>query len=178
VDVLVIDEAAMCDDRDLTRLLAAAWKAGTKTVPVGDPQQLQAVGIGGVFAAIHRQVGGLTLTENRRQDDPLERRALEIWRAGNRPAALATWADGQHIHAGNDRDDTLATLLTHWAQARAGLVGGPHNELARMLVLAGTNADTATINTAARAIRRAAGEITGPDRTYALAGRHPHHRGR
>jgi len=170
VDVLVIDEAAMTDDRDLTMLLAAAWRAGAKTVAVGDPQQLQAVGIGGVFAAIHRQVGGLTLTENRRQDDPLERRALEIWRAGNRPEALQTWADGQHIHAGNDRDDTLAALLTHWAQARTGLPGGHHEELSRLLVLAGTNADAAAINTAARAIRRAAGEITGPERVFRLAG--------
>ena len=170
VDVLVIDEAAMCDDRDLTVLLAAAWKAGTKTVATGDPHQLQAIGIGGVFAAIHRQVGGLTLTENRRQEDPAERRALDLWRAGNRPGALATWADGQHIHAGNDRGDTLAALLTHWAQARAGLLGGPHEELAGLLVLAGTNADAAAINTAARAIRRASGEITGPDQVFRLAG--------
>jgi hypothetical protein len=170
VDVLVIDEAAMTDDRDVAALLSAAWKAGTKTVLAGDPQQLQAVGIGGIFPAIHRQVGGLTLTQNQRQDDPAERRALETWRAGNRPTALQTWAAGQHIHAGHDRDDTLAALLTHWAQVRAGLAGGPHEELARLLVLAGTNADVDAINTAARAIRRATGEITGAGCNYALAG--------
>jgi conjugative relaxase-like TrwC/TraI family protein len=170
VDVLVIDEAAMCDDRDLAALLAAARQAGTKTVAAGDPQQLQAVGIGGTFAAIHRQIGGLTLTENQRQDDPLERRALDTWRAGNHPQALQTWAEGQHIHAGHDRDDTLAALLTHWAHARQHLAGNPHEELAGLLVLAGTNADVDAINTAARAIRRAAGEITSPGQDYRLAG--------
>lgn len=54
---------------------------------LGDPKQLRAIGVGGGFAAIHRQVDGLVLRHNRRQRDPLERRALEMFRAGQRRQA-------------------------------------------------------------------------------------------
>ncbi|MER8237498.1 MobF family relaxase, partial [Streptomyces sp. NPDC094049] len=47
IDVLVLDEAAMCDDRSAARLLAEAARTGTKLIAIGDPLQLQAVGVGG-----------------------------------------------------------------------------------------------------------------------------------
>src|SRR5699024_11863491 len=44
IDVLVIDEGAMVDDRALARLLTAAETQGVKVVGIGDPKQLRAVG--------------------------------------------------------------------------------------------------------------------------------------
>uniref|UniRef100_UPI003EC0A858 AAA family ATPase n=1 Tax=Nonomuraea sp. bgisy094 TaxID=3413781 RepID=UPI003EC0A858 len=58
VDVLVVDEASMVDDRQMAALLAESARTGTKIVPIGDPLQLRAAGVGGGFAAIHRQVAG------------------------------------------------------------------------------------------------------------------------
>ncbi|MEV6866669.1 MobF family relaxase [Streptosporangium subroseum] len=169
VDVLVIDEAAMVDDRDLAVLLGEAQRTGTKVVAIGDPLQLRAVGVGGTFAAIHRQTGGLVLDENRRQRDPIERRALELWREGNRGEALHTFSQGGRVHAGRDATDTQAALLADWSSVRTGY-GEVHDELAAVLVLAGSNADTERINTAARAIRRQNGELAGPDELYRLPG--------
>ncbi|MFI6503719.1 MobF family relaxase [Nonomuraea typhae] len=173
VDVLVVDEAAMVDDRQLAALLREASHTGTKVVLIGDPLQLRAIGVGGAFAAIHRQVDGLVLTENRRQRDPLERRALALWRAGQRRTALHTWAEGGHVHAGDGADDTLARLIADWAHARRPYRGRSqpvHDELAGVLVLAGTNAAADRLNLAARAIRRELGELSGTDHWYGIAG--------
>ncbi|MFI6705376.1 MobF family relaxase [Nonomuraea sp. NPDC050478] len=174
VDVLVVDEAAMADDRQLATLLADAERHGTKVVLLGDPQQLRAIGVGGGFAAIHRQVDGLVLRHNRRQRDPLERRALELFRAGQRRQALHTWAGGGRVYAEAGADDTMARLIADWATARQPYrtAEGPsaHDELADLLVLAGTNEATHRLNLAARAIRRELGELSGPDRVYHLAG--------
>ncbi|RVU20808.1 hypothetical protein EOT10_25965 [Streptomyces antnestii] len=50
IDVLVLDEAVMTDDRSLAVLLTEAARTGTKVIGIGDPQQLQAIGPGGGFA--------------------------------------------------------------------------------------------------------------------------------
>ncbi|MFI6889939.1 MobF family relaxase [Streptosporangium canum] len=170
IDVLVVDEAAMVDDRALAILLREAERTGTKVILIGDPLQLRAVGVGGTFAAIHRQVEGLVLEENRRQVDPIERRALELWRAGDRGEALHTWSQGGRVHAGQDASDTLAALLADWQSARTPYRADVHDELAAVLVLAGSNADVERLNLAARAIRRESGELSGPDRLYRLPG--------
>ncbi|MEU0480914.1 MobF family relaxase [Streptosporangium sp. NPDC006013] len=169
VDVLVIDEAAMVDDRDLAALLTEAHRTGTKVVAIGDPLQLRAIGVGGTFAALHRQVDGLVLNENRRQRDPIERQALAQWRDGDRAEALLTWSRGGRVHAGRDATDTLAALLADWATLRVGY-RDVHDELAAVLVLAGTNAEADRLNAAARAIRREHGELSGPQVLYWLPG--------
>ncbi|MBT2234431.1 MobF family relaxase [Nonomuraea sp. NEAU-A123] len=174
VDVLVVDEAAMVDDRQLAALLDDAERHGTKVVLLGDPKQLRAVGVGGGFAAIHRQVDGLALRHNRRQRDPLERKALELFRAGQRRQALHTWAAGGRVRTEAGADDTMARLIADWAATRRPYLtnGGPqtHDELAGLLVLAGTNEAVNRLNLAARAIRRELCELSGPDRIYRLAG--------
>ncbi|MGV9386190.1 MobF family relaxase [Nonomuraea sp. NPDC003707] len=174
VDVLVVDEAAMVDDRELAALLGEAEQTGTKIVLIGDPLQLRAVGVGGGFRATHRQIAGLTLRENRRQRDPIERKAVELWRAEQRHEALRTWGEGGSVHAGRGAADTMARLVADWAAARepyrTGTPDAVHDELASVLVLAGTNAAVDRLNLAARAVRREQGEITGPDRVYRVAG--------
>ncbi|MER5627297.1 MobF family relaxase [Streptosporangium sp. NPDC002544] len=169
VDVLVIDEAAMADDRELAVLLGEAHRTGTKVVAIGDPLQLRAIGVGGAFAAIHRQVDGVVLDENRRQRDPIERQALQAWREGDREEALRTWNRGGRVHAGRDSSDTLAAMLTDWSRIRT-YAGEVHDELAAVLVLAGTNADVERLNAAARALRRRAGELSGTEVLYRLPG--------
>ncbi|MFI6522639.1 MobF family relaxase [Spirillospora sp. NPDC050679] len=168
-DVLVIDEAAMVDDRDLARLLTAAHDVGAKVVMVGDPQQLTAIGVGGTFAAVHRLVNGLELTENRRQRDHDERAALARWRTGDRDGALREWAQAGRVHAAPDRTGALQQMLADWATTRTGYAD-PHDELGAVMVLAGTRADVADLNTGVRRLRRLTGEITGQDKVFNAPG--------
>lgn len=49
VDVLVVDEATMVDDRAAAALLGEATRTGTKVVCIGDHLQLQAIGPGGWY---------------------------------------------------------------------------------------------------------------------------------
>ncbi|MFJ9846286.1 MobF family relaxase [Kitasatospora sp. NPDC101155] len=165
IDVLVVDEAAMADDRTLARLLAHAATTGTKVVLVGDEQQLQPIGIGGGFAAIHSVVQGLALTENRRQQTQVERDALAVWRTGGRSTALAQLADAGHVHATETGEQTTAEMLTAW-EAERHRWADPHDNLKHLLLLAGRNADVDALNTGARVIRRQAGEL-GDDTAFA-----------
>ncbi|MGX2994906.1 MobF family relaxase [Streptomyces sp. JNUCC 64] len=169
VDVLVVDEAAMCDDRDIAELLAHAATTGTKIIGVGDPKQLHSPGIGGSFAAIHKIVGGLSLTENFRQRDAIERRALALWRDDNRTEALRTFAGTGRVHALADKDEALAAMLTVWADKRAAHTDD-HTAVQQLLMLAATNEIVEELNVGARALRKASGAVTGPEHLFALAG--------
>ncbi|MCZ4118123.1 MobF family relaxase [Streptomyces sp. H39-S7] len=169
VDVLVVDEAAMCDDRDIAELLTHAATTGTKIVGIGDPKQLHSPGIGGSFAAVHHIVGGLKLTENFRQRDAIERRALELWRDDNRMEALRTFAGTGRVHALADKDATLAAMLTIWADKRAAHTDD-HTAVQQLLMLAATNEVVEELNIGARALRKESGDLTGPEHVYALPG--------
>ncbi|MCI3227173.1 MobF family relaxase, partial [Streptomyces sp. NP-1717] len=167
IDVMVIDEGVMTDDRTLAVLLAEAARTGTKVVSVGDPQQLQAIGAGGGFAEIHRLVGGHTLTTNRRQRDAGERAALAQWRTGpaGREKALTMLADGGRIHATDTADEARAQILSTWDVLRKQW-SDPHDLVSNLVVLATLNADVDKFNAGAQAVRRAAGEL-GDQYTYA-----------
>jgi hypothetical protein len=92
VDVLVLDEANLTDDRARARLYTAAQAAGTKLVEIGDPQQLRGVGCGSLFGRVHQLVDGAALTANRRQRDEDERAAIAAWREGRYGTALGSWS--------------------------------------------------------------------------------------
>ncbi|MEV7090118.1 MobF family relaxase [Streptomyces sp. NPDC093085] len=169
VDVLVVDEAAMCDDRDIAELLAHAAGTGTKVVGIGDPKQLHSPGIGGSFAAVHHLVGGLALSQNFRQKDAIERRALELWRDDNRVEALRAFVGTGRVHALADKDATLAAMLTLWADKRAAHTDD-HTAVRQLLMLAATNEIVEELNVGARALRKANGDLTGPEHVYALPG--------
>ncbi|MFC5895806.1 AAA family ATPase [Streptomyces ramulosus] len=170
VDVVVVDEAAMCDDRDVAKLLAHAAETGTKVVGIGDPKQLHSPGVGGHFSAVHHLVGGLALTENFRQQDAVERRALQLWRDDRRVDSLRTFAGTGRVHALADKDETLAAMLTMWIDKRAAYVDDDHTAVQQLLMLAATNEIVDELNLGARALRKANGDLAGPEHTYALAG--------
>ncbi|MFC9498409.1 MobF family relaxase [Streptomyces sp. NPDC056982] len=168
IDVLVLDEAVMTDDRSLAVLLTEAARTNTKVIGVGDPQQLQAIGPGGGFAEVHRLIDGETLTVNRRQKDAGERAALEIWRTGAREQALNVLADRGRVHATDSADDARRGMLTAWNEAR-GRWGDTYDMVDNLVVLAARNHDATLLNTGAQALRRAEGEL-GREHSYALPG--------
>ncbi|MET7649230.1 MobF family relaxase [Streptomyces sp. NPDC005426] len=169
VDVLVIDEATMVDDRAAAALMTEAARTGTQIIGIGDPIQLQAIGAGGWFREVHRLVGGLTLHENRRQEDAAERHALEVWRTGDHDQALRLLADRGRVHPTETADEARSQILTAWDELRRDRWPDTHDLIDELVVLAARNADVDALNTGAQQIRRAAGEL-GDEHTYALPG--------
>ncbi|MGX1956071.1 MobF family relaxase, partial [Streptomyces anulatus] len=169
VDVLVVDEATMVDDRAAEVLMREAARTGTKLIGIGDPLQLQAIGAGGWYREVHRLVGGLTLRENRRQEDAAERHALEVWRTGDHDQALRLLADRGRVHPTESADEARSQILTAWDELRRTRWPDTHDLLDKLVVLAARNSDVDALNLGAQQIRRAAGEL-GTERTYALPG--------
>lgn len=168
IDVLVVDEATMSNDRQAATLFTEAARTGTKIVAIGDPKQLQAIGPGGWFAEVHRLVGGLTLTENRRQRNDAERAALEVWRTGDHEQALRILADTGRVHATESAIEAHEQILTTWDELR-GRWTDPHDLIDSLTVLAARNTDVDLLNLGAQQIRRQRGEL-GAEHRYALSG--------
>jgi ATP-dependent exoDNAse (exonuclease V) alpha subunit len=168
IDVLVLDEASLTEDRDRAWLYAAAARTGTKLVEIGDPRQLRGVGCGSVFARVHELVAGPELTESRRQRDEDERAALAAWRAGRYGDALGSWSERGRLVATETPQQAASAMVGTWLGRRAG-APDPHTELRGLVMLAATNESVERLNDAAQAVRGALGEL-GPGRDYDLAG--------
>ncbi|WP_010361222.1 MobF family relaxase, partial [Streptomyces acidiscabies] len=169
IDVLVVDEAVMTDDRSAAKLLTEAARTGTQVLAIGDPKQLQAVGIGGWFEEVHRIVGGLTLDENRRQRDESERAALDIWRTGDHRKALEMLAAADRVHPAATADEARSQMLMAWDAMRADWPD-ELDLLDNLAVLAARNDDVDLLNAGAQEMRRQNGELGDTMHTFALPG--------
>ncbi|ASR00835.1 hypothetical protein CGL27_49155 (plasmid) [Streptomyces sp. 11-1-2] len=83
VDVLVVDEATMVDDRAAEVLMREAARTGTQIIGIGDPLQSRRSGPAAGSRRLTGWSAGSPCTENRRQEDAAERHALEVWRTGD-----------------------------------------------------------------------------------------------
>ncbi|MFD5328933.1 MobF family relaxase [Streptomyces sp. NPDC127092] len=169
IDVLVVDEAAMTDDRSAAKLLTEAARTGTQVLAIGDTKQLQAVGVGGWFREVHRLVGGLTLDENRRQRDDAERAALEVWRTGDHRQALELLAAAERVHPAATADEARSQMLMAWDKLRDQWPA-ELDLLENLAVLAARNSDVDLLNAGAQEMRRQNGELGDTMHTYALPG--------
>ena len=164
-DVLIVDEAAMVDRRDLARLATESVARGKKLVVVGDSEQLAAIGATGGFDTIYGHcrdhAAAARLFEVRRQQNAHEKRALEHWRARRYTDAI-----GEYLTAGNIRVvDTHSNALKLAAQLyrdRAG-DGDGLDRAKRVTLIAARNGDAAAVGYMSRAAARADGLLRGPD---------------
>lgn len=155
--VLLVDEA---ETRVLAPILAAVENANGKAVLIGDPHQLPAVGAGGLFAAIVDRQGAIELSENQRQRDDLERRALQAVREGRGRDYLAFAEQRGRLTVSNDPLESRTQLLADWwSHARTDLPG--------TVMLAHRRSDVAELNTLARALMRAEGQLGAQSLTAA-----------
>ncbi|MFL6140422.1 MAG: MobF family relaxase [Labedaea sp.] len=166
IDVLVVDEANLTNDRDRARLYQAAALTGTKIVEVGDPKQLRGVGVGSMFGYLHQALGGPRITENRRQRQADERAALTAYREGRYVEALHAWARLGGVVATETPDEAVAAMVGTWLGLRMG-APDPHTLTAGLVMLAATNDQVQRINDATQAVRAARAEL-GPDATFRL----------
>jgi len=152
--VVIVDEASMASTLDLDPLIAAAARAGTKVVLVGDPAQIGVVnGPGGMLAALAHAGHGAELAEIHRFSQRWERQASLALRHGQ-PDALTAYRGAGRLHHCPDSDAALDGVFAHWAAARAAGQDA--------LMLARTRLDVDALNQRARSAAVAAGQVTGP----------------
>ncbi len=174
--VVVLDEAGMVDTRRLARLLAHANAADAKVVLVGDDHQLPEIEAGGAFAALLRRLPAVVLTENRRQEDPIDRRTLAELRTGNAEAAVQRLVANGRIAIVDSAEAAREQMVRDWLAART------NGEDAVMLAV--RRVDVHELNRLARTQLIATGEVHDAgiddngrefavgDRVMALSNRH------
>ncbi|WP_338151222.1 AAA family ATPase [Nocardiopsis changdeensis] len=151
-------------------LVGEAERTGTKVVGIGDPAQLEAVGVGGTFAAVHTLVRGQTLTENRRQSDAVDQQALRAWLDGARESALAVWGRAGRVHAAKRAFEAHEAIARAWWADRAP-VEDRFQAVQDVLVLAARNSDVEELNHRMRVLARQGGHLAGDEERFALARR-------
>ena len=150
--VLIVDESGMADTRTLARVLERVERARGKAILVGDPAQLPAVGAGGLFAAIVDRHGAIELTDNHRQRDELERRALAALRAGDSHGYLTDAARRGRLVLANDPLEAKARLVADWWRAA-------HTDLPGNAMIAYRRHDVADLNAVGRSLMDAEGRL-------------------
>jgi conjugative relaxase-like TrwC/TraI family protein len=153
--VLVLDEAGMAADRDVSFLLDQARLAGTKEVMVGDDRQLGAVSVGGTMGALVERHGGIvhTFDQNVRQRNDAEREALAELRAGNVTRAVGFYVDQGRVTTERTRNEALDALVGQWAR---DVTSGKDAAM-----FAWRRANVAELNRLARERMAAEGQLTG-----------------
>jgi conjugative relaxase-like TrwC/TraI family protein len=149
--VLVVDEAAMLGTRKLAPLLEHAGRAGSKVVLVGDDRQFASIDAGGGFRALRLRLGASELTENRRQVQEWEQRAIEDVRAGQVEEAICAYAEHDRVQAFDARDDRDKAVLGDWWQA--------HQAGQQPVIYAHRRLQVDQLNRACQRLRAEAGQL-------------------
>lgn len=148
-DIVLVDEAPTMGTPDFYALVRAVDDAGAKLVFAGDSRQLASVARGGIFAELHRRLGGAELTEVHRLEHRWERDAAMAIRRQDVKGLDAYAAHGR-IHTG-DRSGMIEAAYSFWAD---GHLGG-HDTL----VVARTNEVVDELNRRAQQLLVALGRI-------------------
>jgi len=147
--VVILDEAGMARSDDLARLIEAVARSNAKLVLAGDPQQLGAVGPGGIFRTLVDDHGGNALETVRRFHRAWEAAASLRLRA--RDASILP----VYLRHGRIADGSKEQMIDHafraWKEAR--------EEGATTVVMAGDNATATEIALRCRADLVANGEV-------------------
>lgn len=152
--VLVLDEASMVSTSQMAKLVKEVRRAGAKLVLVGDKTQLQAIGPGGGFSAIAKEVGAADLSDIQRQREPWAREAVEQAAAGKTLDALREYAKRDLLHVADDHREAMRALVHQWT--KTGAAEAPEKNL----ILAGTRAEAIALNAIAQQARMERGALS------------------
>jgi conjugative relaxase-like TrwC/TraI family protein len=168
--VLIVDEAGMVGTRTLARLADHAHRSNAKLVLVGDDKQLPEIDAGGAFRGLAKRLGAVELRENRRQQDPEDRRILDAHRAGRPDELVQSLRRRGRIAVSPDVEQTRHALLSDWWQ------GAQAEGLENVAMIALRRSEVRGLNQLARSEMRAAGrlsdyELQVADRAFAVGDR-------
>ena len=172
-DMTVIhDEAALASTREQLNVLRAVERSGARLIEVGDPQQNQPVGAGGLWSRIEdatREAGAhVELTRNQRARDPADRRDQARFRGGQVEHAVRGYQERGRIHL--EREQPVAEDRALEAADRDRVSGR-----STIVIAQTSNSHLDELNARAQAIRLQHGELgedgmAVPGRPYELHG--------
>jgi Ti-type conjugative transfer relaxase TraA len=155
--VVMVDEAAMVDSRNMAMLTAHAYASGAKLILIGDDRQLSSIERGGMFGVLKDRYGAAVLAEVRRQQKNDDRRAAELMAEGNFHDALARYDTKGAIHWTRTQPEARAALVAQWAKDNAS------DPTRSRFVFAYTNADVDQLNRDIRQVRKETGQLEQQD---------------
>jgi conjugative relaxase-like TrwC/TraI family protein len=175
-DTTVIhDEAALASTREQLRLLDAVETSGARLIAVGDPQQNQPVGAGGLWGEIENAARGtdklVELTRNQRAHDPHDRHTQTLFRQGEIEVAIRNYAARDRVHLDPDQQRAEDHALEAAHEDRTA-------GKSTIVIAQTSNEHLDELNARAQAIREQSGQLgenqlTVPGRPYNLhAGDH------
>lgn len=138
-DMLLVDEAGMATTENLAALTEIARASGAVVRLIGDPHQLDAVGTGGLFAALCKASDPAELTDVMRfsHGNDTEQATASLRLRDGDPGAMDFYESREWVRGG-----TRSAMLTDAVEAYlADLTRGR-----RSLLLAPTNADVDSLN--------------------------------
>ena len=154
--LVLVDEAGMVGSRDLEAVLSAAQIAGAKVVLIGDRRQLASVAGASALRAVAEVVGrSAMLGEVRRQTVDWQRAASVVMARGDAEAGLRAYAAEHQVELVSGIEAARGRVIAAWTEQRSRHGGD-------VLIVTRRNADAAALNTRARAVLRAEGQL-GPD---------------
>jgi conjugative relaxase-like TrwC/TraI family protein len=156
---VIVDEAGMIGTHDLRTLVGLTRDNEWRLVLVGDPQQLQAVGRGGLFAELCRNGRVYHLEHVHRFTHAWEAEASLLLRDGD-PQALDSYEAHGRIIPGA-LDDHLDEIAQQWIDRYEGRE--------TVAVVASTNDHVDLLNAAIQDVRLVAGELD-PGTAVPIAG--------
>jgi Ti-type conjugative transfer relaxase TraA len=151
--VVVLDEAAMIDTRNLGRLAAHARATGAKLILIGDERQLSSIERGGMFGVLKGRHGAAELSEVRRQHADADRAAARLMAKGKFREALGRHNEKGGISWSATQSEAADALVMQWAKDHAA------DPAKSRFVFAYTNQDVGELNEAIRDLRIKSGDL-------------------
>jgi conjugative relaxase-like TrwC/TraI family protein len=114
--VVVMDEATLTPTPQFAAVIEYIERCEGKLVCVGDPRQIGAVGPGGVYGHLTNEVQTIVLTEIRRQQNPVDRRIVELAHEGRGSDALDLFRTQDRLIIGDTLDEVKVAMVLDWFQ--------------------------------------------------------------
>lgn len=167
---VLVDESGMVDTHRLASLMRIVEQTGCKLGLVGDPEQLSAIGAGGLLPRLLDldAVRVCELDEIHRTPHQWVKDFQNLLRDGNAGEALGLLHEHGAAHLLDTHRDAMQRMVDDWNRWRHEHAIGD-----TLLVVHSTNADVDAVNMLAQAKRREVGELSergvkSPDRDYQL----------
>ena len=153
--LLVVDEAGMIGNDDMSELLRVAATRKCNVILSGDEKQLASVQRGGMFEVLADKYGSSSILDIKRQDSEWGKSVAMAFSQGDVATGLSILGEDNRIKWDKDANSSMQELLHDWS-----LSG---DRVRDRLILAVKNKDVAALNHGAREHFKLEGKLTGDE---------------